>query len=647
MDEPMEISISGDAGSAFREHFDIDSAAQAREALANADSLFHNTSHPWAGLDGRAPDRETFDYAVNAVNDRFARGVYKDGELEERRKRQEEAEEEARSGTSRHVANETNDWKAVCTAPDYCRVGKDVVPFDTYADIGNEVLASPDVKAQGTPVYRTGDLHQGVQGDAGSGVVSGTSQGSGHVRFDTGQNNVLVNGRPVIRQDSACTINCNAAGVGGAPGKVVTTQTGAQSNGDGRGEPNEAMQALLDAEADERSFWQKTKDLGSGLVEGAKRLGSASAADPLDTGVGVLKGLGNLPTDLWNLGIMGSKYVGPGVSVATVAGGMEKAAMQAYKAGDVARANALAGRANELMNAGYADDLFELTSDAQRGGAILSMVVPVGGIVKGVGTGAKAIRGADAIADVAKGTRAVDAAADAAKGVDAAADAAKGVDGAADAARVAGHAGDAGDVARGADVAADASKTPSSSGAREGVHVQPKRKPPPDDWKTYETHGIKDSPLDSEEGRKLIDAYKSQGMTDEQALERASELMRSGSNLPKEIAFAEGERFYKLVPEGQMPGKYSPYWMKESEIASVQGLSRDQIANRFGLPLESQQAARFELVEIQATRGGSVFESTVAGTSQNGWVQAGGGTQSLITNRSIFTDPVSTGRKFP
>lgn len=125
-------------------------------------------------------------------------------------------------GLSRHIAHETTQWRVVCTEPDYCRVGKSVIPFDSYALIGNKQLASPNVKAQGTPVYRINDLHKGVLADAGSHIVAGTSLGSGHVKFLDGQNNVKANNIPVARKDNKCLINCNAAGVGGAMGKVVT-----------------------------------------------------------------------------------------------------------------------------------------------------------------------------------------------------------------------------------------------------------------------------------------------------------------------------------------------------------------------------------------------------------------------------------------
>ncbi|MFG6177468.1 hypothetical protein ACGTN6_09510 [Halomonas sp. THAF12] len=44
-----------------------------------------------------------------------------------------------------------------------------------------------------------------------------------------GQDNVKVNGLPMARHDSACLINCNASGVGGAPGYLTTLRQTVQS----------------------------------------------------------------------------------------------------------------------------------------------------------------------------------------------------------------------------------------------------------------------------------------------------------------------------------------------------------------------------------------------------------------------------------
>lgn len=386
----------------FRKNFGIDSAEQAANALDNLDSLYARGGHPWEAFTASNGEyfpgqRESFDKTARQVKELYEKGVFKDGELAESKPTKDG---EDLLGNARHAANDSHEWKAVCSVPDFCKVGNAVVPFDSFATIGNQTQSSPDVKAQGVPVYRVGDLHKGVQGDAGSHVVAGTSLGGGYVKFLSGQSDVKVNNIPLVRQDSACLVNCNGAGIGGALGKVVTTQRSADTQAEAADkEANPELQALLDAEADERSLWEKTKDFGSGAWSSTKRIAEASADDPLDTGVGVLKGIGNLPTDLWNLGVMASKYSSAtGIPpIALRAHAMEKAALAAHQAGDLAKANELASQASKMMNAGYAGDLFELTSDAQTGGSVLSMFIPGSVVVKGASRASKAVRGAHAL----------------------------------------------------------------------------------------------------------------------------------------------------------------------------------------------------------------------------------------------------------
>jgi len=397
----------------FRKNFGIDSAEQAANALNNLDSLYARGGHPWEAFTASNGEyfpgqRESFDKTARQVNELYEKGVFKDGELAESKPTKDGKD---LLGNARHAANDSHEWKAVCSVPDFCKVGNAVVPFDSFATIGNQTQSSPDVKAQGVPVYRVGDLHKGVQGDAGSHVVAGTSLGGGYVKFLSGQSDVKVNNIPLVRQDSACLVNCNGAGIGGALGKVVTTQRSADTQAEAADkEANPELQALLDAEADERSLWEKTKDFGSGAWSSTKRIAEASVDDPLDTGVGVLKGIGNLPTDLWNLGVMASKYSSAaGIPpIALRAHAMEKAALAAHQAGDLAKANELASQASTMMNAGTAGDLFELNSDAQKGGSFLSMFIPGSVVVKGASRAGKAARGVRVLDEAADAEKAAD-----------------------------------------------------------------------------------------------------------------------------------------------------------------------------------------------------------------------------------------------
>jgi hypothetical protein len=206
-------------------------------------------------------------------------------------------------------------------------------------------------------------------------------------------------------------------------------------------------------------------------------------------------------------------------------------------------------------------------------------------------------------------------------------------------------------AAAGAVTKADAAGAAKAANPAVPAHLVPKRPRPaangfkgPDGYVTY---GIKDHPLNSAEGRRMVTQYKSQGMTDAEALRNTIEKMESGSTLPDAMSVNVGDKLYKVVPEGSMPGQYSAYFATEKELNALRGMSYDQISDRIGIPLESQQTLRFDVVEVTATRPTTVFDSVIARTTQNGYAQPGGGVQTLITDRGAFTDPIVTGIKFP
>ncbi|WP_447895922.1 hypothetical protein [Vreelandella sp. GE22] len=151
---------------------------------------------------------------------------------------------EALEGRARHAGNSRPDWRVAASFPDFCQVGNTVVGFDSTASLDSPASYSPNVIMGGQRTYRVGDLSQGTQGNNGAGVVSGTSQGSGHVLFLTGQENVRANGQPVVIDGSEAMINCNAAGVGGAKGYVYTNTQAVDSQPETADEPPTAAASL-------------------------------------------------------------------------------------------------------------------------------------------------------------------------------------------------------------------------------------------------------------------------------------------------------------------------------------------------------------------------------------------------------------------
>jgi uncharacterized Zn-binding protein involved in type VI secretion len=288
MAEDFVVNISGDAADVFRERFGITTTEQANEALANAESLWNSPNNPW-----RPGARDIFDWAAETTKKRFDSGRYPPKPPE---KSDEKGDGKDRSGTSRHVAQQT-DWKAVCTAPDYCKVGNSIVGFDSWATLDNKMSASPDVKAQGAgmPVYRVGDLAKGVQADAGSHVVSGTSLGSGHVKILDGQDNVKVNGIPVARHDSRCLINCDAAGAGGAPGRLVTEQKSAKSGPDRPMAERVTDESKRVLEEKWKGFKQSAQTLWEAIPGTSDEATTAAARQRIaDGAMGTVQGLGTL-----------------------------------------------------------------------------------------------------------------------------------------------------------------------------------------------------------------------------------------------------------------------------------------------------------------------------------------------------------------
>ncbi|MFS8152621.1 DNA/RNA non-specific endonuclease [Vreelandella titanicae] len=224
---------------------------------------------------------------------------------------------ETLSGSSQHAANADSAWRAITSSPDFCWVGNSVTGFDSIATLDNPVRYSPNVIAAGCELYRVNDLFQGIQGDAGQHVISGTSLGSGHVLITGGQDNVKANGLPMARHDSPCTINCNAAGVGGTPGYLATQQQSVDSSAGQSGDEGpsynpgeEAGSVLRDkwegAKAAAKTAWEAlpitgdevTTDAARGrVVQGTKDtieavdvLTGPSPLDLLDSGIGYVTG---------------------------------------------------------------------------------------------------------------------------------------------------------------------------------------------------------------------------------------------------------------------------------------------------------------------------------------------------------------------
>jgi len=117
----------------------------------------------------------------------------------------------------KHIADGEPSFKAASVAPDVCLVGGSAVPFDSFQDLSHEKDYVSTVKARGEHVLTVGSVIAGTQGNAGSGVVSGTSLGSGDCKITSGADSVKAEGKPVARHLSDVSMNN-----GNTPGKLYT-----------------------------------------------------------------------------------------------------------------------------------------------------------------------------------------------------------------------------------------------------------------------------------------------------------------------------------------------------------------------------------------------------------------------------------------
>jgi hypothetical protein len=482
---------------------------------------------------------------------------------------------------------------------------------------------------------------KGVQADAGKHIESGTSQGSGHVKILDGHNNVKVNNIPIAKHNGNCLINCDASGNGGAKGKLVTEQKSVTASASTASNPQappgqrtsdklaRLTQAKAKLEAGQLDFnalddYVNFKDGNAGLdgfigkIHGTPGSASDYAAQATRGVLGFVKdgvmGIGEMAYE----GIKAVPKIGR--SLYTSSGQAISQLDAQILAENIQLGNITPGTIGQgALDIGKA--MVKPVTDPWKKGQYVEAgtraVTEVGTLAFGWIKGSKAAQAAKA-ADALKAEQAAEAAK-----VAAAAEAAK------------------------AEEVANAAKT---EAAADGVHVKsaPKRpRPEPNGFdgpESYKTHGLSNNSLDTPEGKRLVQQYKDQDMTDGAAQYKARELIESGATLPKAIELTPGESLYKVVPEGGTPGKYSAYFGTEQEINSLKGLSYDQISDRLGIPLESQQTLRFDVVKVTANQPITVFESVIARTTQNGYAQPGGGIQTLITNRAAFTDPVLTAR---
>ncbi|VWC18533.1 PF13665 domain protein [Burkholderia aenigmatica] len=423
MAEPLEITVTGDAGDVFREHFNIQSVEQARDAVKNLDALW-NTPNPWSDR----PDlRDIFDEAGKSVQRRFETGVYKP---------QDKAQPSDHFSKGNRIASrQDGSFKAVSSTPDVCKtpMGSSTppVPYQVVSDLSGSSGIVPSVRFNGKPAYV---LDQSVvptcTGDeAGSadGVGSGTV--GGETKPTKGSTTVRAGGHPVIRDGDPCTMNSgNCTGTyvtAPAPGSSVD----ASGNVAGDANPPPEKGVMHQVGGFFKGAGGAVWDMGKGLVGlgvGAAKLSPVSQAAE---GLSDLTGLYDYHGYSQTLDSAGKTaqaiYDHPGAIV----DGITKPYMEAWSQGNYGEALGrgmvdigglfaggvgAAGKAGEVGNvagkigeaANVAGKMGEATNVAGKAGEVADVSSAVG---KTGEAGAATAKGAEGAADVSKVAKPVEA----------------------------------------------------------------------------------------------------------------------------------------------------------------------------------------------------------------------------------------------
>ncbi|NUP10801.1 MAG: DUF4150 domain-containing protein [Polyangiaceae bacterium] len=110
--------------------------------------------------------------------------------------------------SDKHIADAESMFRVVNISPDFCIVGGKVVPFDIYQMLPPERSNyAKKVYARGEKVLHVDSIVRGVIGNAGSGISSGVSLGSGHSIIKEGAKTVYVEGKKCARHLDMCSMN--------------------------------------------------------------------------------------------------------------------------------------------------------------------------------------------------------------------------------------------------------------------------------------------------------------------------------------------------------------------------------------------------------------------------------------------------------
>lgn len=122
------------------------------------------------------------------------------------------------------------------------------------------------------------------------------------------------------------------------------------------------------------------------------------------------------------------------------------------------------------------------------------------------------------------------------------------------------------------------------------------------------------------------------------AEELLEEAVESGANLPTRLTANADTVLYRVQPIGETVSDFTPYWVTADELAEA--VNTGNLPDRLGLP-QASVASEYNFFEIRPRPGQTpnYYQSQIAPTIENGISHQGGAIQSLVPNRSQWTEP--------
>lgn len=157
---------------------------------------------------------------------------------------------------------------------------------------------------------------------------------------------------------------------------------------------------------------------------------------------------------------------------------------------------------------------------------------------------------------------------------------------------------------------------------------------------TFRTHGVSEEEakkyLKSPDGLKYLTRLNEAApdASIDKLRERAIEQITSGRELPRMEML--DEPLVKIVPKGQQPSPFSPFWAKQADLDAAIKEGRN-LSHHFALPVGSE-SPQYDVYRITPKAPTEVFVNTVAPTSElDGQVNKPGGARQYLTpNRQLY-----------